>query len=227
MGSATVLALPFTGRWLVRNSPRRRVPSHGTEAVAARYSIDFVGLDEHHQSARVWDWRSVLATEPPERFLSHGRPVLAPIDGVVMAAHDGEDDHEAHRSVLARVPYALGRPSREARGVPAMIGNYAVIAYPDMSAHILLAHLRRGSLSLEVGDQVGAGQQIAECGNSGSTPRPHVHVQAMDGPDPEHAQGLPVAFADFWEWLHGVDPPFSVDTGLPGEYSVVEPLPRP
>lgn len=226
MGSATVLALPFTGRWSVRNSPRRRVPSHGTEALAARYAIDFVRVDEQNQCASARDWRSVLATEPPERFLAHGRPVLAPIDGMVMAVHDGEDDHKAHRSVLARVPYVLGRPSREARGVPAMLGNYAVIAYPDLSAHILLAHLRRESLSLEVGDQVGTGQQIAECGNSGSTPQPHVHLQAMDGPDPEHAQGLPVAFADFREWVHGVDPPYPVETGLPGEDSVVEPLPR-
>lgn len=227
MGSATVLALPFTGRWAVRNSPRRRVPSHGTEAFAYRYAIDFVRVDEQNHCASARDWRSVLATEPPERFLSHGRPVLAPIDGVVMAVHDGEDDHEAHRSFLARVPYALSRPSREARGVPAMVGNHAVIAYPDMTAHILLGHLRRSSLCVEVGDQVKTGQQIAECGNSGSTPQPHVHVQAMDGPDPAHAQGLPVTFADFREWLHGVEPSSPVEAGLPGEYSVVEPLPRP
>ncbi|WP_017609518.1 M23 family metallopeptidase [Nocardiopsis xinjiangensis] len=226
MSSATVLALPFTGRWSVRNSPTRRVPSHGTENLADRYAIDFIGVDEQHQSARAWDWRSVLATEPPERFLSHGRPVLAPLDGVVMAVHDGEDDHEAHRSLLTRVPYAWGRASREARGVSAMAGNYAVIAYPDMSAHILLAQLRRGSLRVEAGDQVGAGQQIAECGSSGNAQQPHVHLQAMDGPDPVHAQGLPVAFADFREWVHGVDPPYFVETGLPGEDSVVEPLPR-
>lgn len=225
MGSATVLALPFTGRWSVRNSPMRRVPSHGTEALASRYAIDFVGVDEQNHCARARDWRSVLATEPPERFLSHGRPVLAPLDGVVMAAHDGEEDHKAHRSVLARVPYAWNRASREARGVPAMAGNYVVVAYPDMSTHILLAQLRRGSLRVEVGDQVGAGQQLAECGNSGNAHQPHVHLQAMDGPDPVHAQGLPVAFADFREWIHGVDPPYSVETGLPGEYSVVEPFP--
>lgn len=227
MGSATVLALPFTGRWSVRNSPMRRVPSHGTEAFASRYAIDFVGVDEHNQSARARDWRSVLATEPPERFLSHGRPVLAPIDGVVMAVHDGEDDHQANRSVLARASYALGRPPWEARGAPAMVGNFVVIAYPDLSAHVLLAHLRRGSLGLKVGDQVGVGQQVAECGNSGSTLQPHVHVQAMDGPDPEHAQGLPMAFADFREWVHGLDPPHFVAAGLPGEDSVIEQLPWP
>ncbi|MGW9555605.1 hypothetical protein ACWGSK_13970 [Nocardiopsis sp. NPDC055551] len=77
---------------------------------------------------RARDWRSVLATEPPERFLPHGRPVLEPIDGMVMATHDGEYNHKAHRSVLARAPYVLGRPSREARGAPAMIDNFVVIA---------------------------------------------------------------------------------------------------
>lgn len=226
MDSATVLTLPFTGRWLVRNSPRRRVPSHRTEALASRYAIDFIGLDERNQSARARDWRSVLTTEPPERFVAHGRPVLAPIGGVVMAAHDGEEDHEAYRSVLARVPYAWNWSAREAQGLLAVAGNYVVVAYPDMTAHVLLAQLRQGSLLVEVGDQVDAGQQIAQCGNSGNAPQPHVHLQAMDGPDPVHAQGLPVVFADFREWFHGVDPPYAVETGLPYEESVVEPLPR-
>lgn len=36
------LVYPFTGRWLVQNSPANRVPSHGTEAYATAYAIDFV-----------------------------------------------------------------------------------------------------------------------------------------------------------------------------------------
>jgi murein DD-endopeptidase MepM/ murein hydrolase activator NlpD len=35
-----VLALPFRGTWLARNSPARRVPSHGTDLFATTYAMD-------------------------------------------------------------------------------------------------------------------------------------------------------------------------------------------
>ncbi|HEX8489180.1 MAG TPA: M23 family peptidase, partial [Propionibacteriaceae bacterium] len=79
-----VIALPFLGRWLVQNSPARRVPSHGVDLLGERYAIDFVGVDARGRTAPSNDWRTFLATEPPERFFSYGRPVLAPADGVVV-----------------------------------------------------------------------------------------------------------------------------------------------
>ena len=63
-----VLSLPFTGRWLTRNSPTRRVPSHGTHLLASTYAIDFVGVDDRHRTAGRRDWRTLLATEPVERY---------------------------------------------------------------------------------------------------------------------------------------------------------------
>jgi hypothetical protein len=35
----SVLALPFRGTWLVRNSPARRVLSHGTHHFATTYAM--------------------------------------------------------------------------------------------------------------------------------------------------------------------------------------------
>ncbi|MGO2541962.1 MAG: M23 family peptidase, partial [Specibacter sp.] len=102
------LLLPFNGKWLAQNSPLRRVPSHGTELLAQSHAIDFVGVDDAHRSAPLRDWRTMLATEPPERFFAFGRPILAPGDAVVVENHDGEEDHPARRSQLALVPYMLG-----------------------------------------------------------------------------------------------------------------------
>jgi hypothetical protein len=112
--------LPFMGRWLVQNSPARRIPSHGTDLLGLRYAIDFVGADEQGRSAPRRDWRTFLAAEPPERFFAFGRPILAPVDGVIVGTHDRELDHEARRSPLALVPYALGQASRLRRGVEAV-----------------------------------------------------------------------------------------------------------
>jgi len=218
-----VVALPFAGRWLAMNSPARRVPSHGVDLLGQRYAIDFVGVDERHRDAFVADWRTLVATEPPERFVAFGRPILAPADGVVVAAHDGEPDHEARRSQLALVPYMLGQAGRLRKGPAAIAGNHVVVELRG-GVFAALVHLRRGALRVAVGDAVVTGQQLGECGNSGNSTQPHVHVQLMDSADLAVARGVPVAFRGYREWVGGADHPAPVATGIPGERSVVEPL---
>ena len=229
-----VIALPFLGRWLVQNSPARRVPSHGVDLLGERYAIDFVGVDARGRTAPSNDWRTFLATEPPERFFSYGRPVLAPADGVVVAAHDGEDDHEARRSQVRLLPYALGQRGRLRRGVDAIAGNNLIIALPGGAAFLALVHLRAGSLRVGVGDAVTTGQPVAACGNSGNSTQPHLHVQVMDSPDLSVAQGVPMVFRSFREWTRNEwarrpggrgDPEGRVrELAVPQEAAVVEPV---
>ncbi len=220
-----VLALPFTHRWVVRNSPARRVPSHGVDLLGQRYAIDFVGVDERGRTAYRRDWRSWWSTEPPERFFAFGRPILAPTAGVVVAVHDGEPDHAARRSPLALVWYALGQASRLRQGVPALAGNYLTIALPDGDAYVALVHLRSGSIRVAVGDPVAVGQQVAECGNSGNSTQPHLHIQVMDSPDLAVAQGLPMAFRDFRERARRGRSFTDRGVGVPDEGAYVEPVP--
>lgn len=218
--------LPFAGLWLVQNSPARRVPSHGTDLLGERYAVDFVGVDARHRTAHARDWRSVLATEPVDRFFSFGRPVLAPVDGVVVRLHDGETDHEARRSQLALVPYALGQRERLRQGMAAVAGNHLVVELAQGGVFVALAHLRSGSLRVRVGDRVVVGEQVADCGNSGNSTQPHVHLQVMDGPDASVARGLPVAFRRFREWPRGAGQhPRVRQAAVPAEGAVVEPVP--
>jgi len=221
-----LLSLPFTGRWLVQNSPARRVPSHGTDLLGERYAIDFVAVDERGRSADRRDWRTVIATEPPERFLGFGRPILAPADGVVVAAHDGEADHEARRSQPALVPYVLGQRGRLQEGVHAIAGNYLILGLAHGGPFVGLVHLRRGSLRVGVGDAVRTGQHLAACGNSGNSTQPHLHAQVMDSADLSIARGVPMAFRAFREWRRPRGDAEARDYGMPGEGAVVEPLPR-
>jgi hypothetical protein len=224
-GAAVVLSLPFAGRWLARNSPARRVPSHGTDLLGERYAIDFVGVDEHRRTADRRDWRTLLATEPAERFVGYGRPILAPADGVVVGTHDGEVDHAGRRSQLTLVPYALGQGARLRQGVGAVAGNYLIIALPDSAAFVCLVHLRAGSIRVATGEKVTVGQPVAACGNSGNSTQPHVHVQVMDSPDLSVARGVPMAFRRFREWPSRAKQAQIRESGLPGEGAVVEPLP--
>ena len=220
---AVDVSLPFRGRWLTQNSPARRVPSHGLDVFGERYAIDFVAVDDRHRTAATRDWRTFLGTEPPDRFVAFGRPILAPVGGTVVHVHDGEPDHEARRSQLALVPYALGQAARLREGVAALAGNHVILALAGGSAFVALAHLRKGSFRVRPGQSVARGEQLAECGNSGNSTQPHVHLQAMDSADLSVARGLPMVFRRFREWPRRGQPTVR-ERGMPGEGAVVEPL---
>lgn len=187
------LAYPFTGRWLARNSPARRVPSHGTHLMGTTYAIDFVAVDERGRSGP-WSWRAAVATEPPEGFVGFGLPILAPCSGRVVVAHDGEPDHEARRSAPTLLGYALTQARRVRAGAAAIAGNHVVIAMREGGPFVLLAHLRQGSLQVAVGDEVAEGRAVGACGNSGNSTQPHVHLQVTDSLEWNVARGLPLAF---------------------------------
>lgn len=191
-----MLELPFRGRWLTQNSPAQRVPSHGTDLFGVTYAIDFVAVDGHGRSAP-WTWRSLVTTEPPHLFRGFGMPILAPESGVVVKVHDGEIDHEARRSQPTLLRYALTQAGRLRQGgIRAIAGNHVVMALSPSGPYVAVAHLRHGSVCVEPGDRVRTGDQIGECGNSGNSTEPHVHVQVTDSVDWAVARGLPLAFRD-------------------------------
>jgi hypothetical protein len=178
---------------MARNSPARHVPSHGTYLFGTSYAVDFIAVDERGRSA-ARGWRTAFATEAPELFRGFGAPILAPAAGMVVAAHDGEPDHEARRSQLALVPYALSQARRVRAGIAAIAGNHVVLALNPQGPFLLLAHLRRGTVRVSVGDVLDAGDEVGRCGNSGNSTQPHVHVQATDSLRWPTARGLPIAF---------------------------------
>jgi len=188
-----VLDLPFRGRWQARNSPARRVPSHGTHRFGVTYAIDFVAVADDGRSAPR-SWRSVLSVEPPEIFRGFGVPILAPAAGTVVLTHDGEVDHVARRSTPAQIPYAFGQVARVRAGAAAIAGNHVVLRLGQTGPYVLLAHLRAGSVQVALGDELDLGAPVGECGNSGNSTEPHVHLQATDSVAWETAVGLPIAF---------------------------------
>ncbi|WP_311259597.1 M23 family metallopeptidase [Microbacterium sp. WCS2018Hpa-9] len=185
-----VLILPFTGLWIVQNSPASRVPSHGTELFGSSHAIDFVPVDSNGRSAPR-SLGSMFGTEPADAFIGFGRPILAPVSGEVVRVHDGEDDHVARRSIGAQLGYALTQRSRVREGAPGIAGNHVVIRCDG--ALVLLAHLRAGSVRPRLGDRVSVGEVIGECGNSGNSTEPHLHVQVSDSVE-QNGRGIPLAF---------------------------------
>jgi len=218
-----VLALPFRGTWLARYSPARRVPSHGTHLFATTYAIDFIAVADRRTATRR-DWRTLLSTEPADRFIAFGLPILAPAAGRVVSVHDGEADHVARRSQLTLAHYALTQAGRARQGAIALAGNHVIVELADRRGYVVLAHLRAGSIRVAAGDPVGVGQELGACGNSGNSTQPHLHIQVMDTPDQATAKGLPLAFRNYRAWRRRGARPAVVEQGIPHESEVVEPL---
>ncbi len=191
MQPAIDLVYPFEGRWLTRNSPANRVPSHGTVVLATSYAIDFVPVDGRGRTAP-FRLGSLFGSEPAERFPGFGRGILAPVRGVVVKVHDTALDHESYRG-LPSVGYGLTQRRRAAAGWESLAGNHVMIEMGD-GAVVAVCHLQRGSVAVRVGQEVRVGEELGRCGNSGNSTEPHVHIQAMDCMDVRHASAVPVTF---------------------------------
>lgn len=141
MATSIDLGYPFTGKWLVQNSPANRVPSHGTTLLATSYAIDFVPANDAGRTAPI-TFGSLVRPEPPERFPGFGRNLLAPVEGIVVAAHDTEADHPAYRG-LPSVGYALTQHRRAQAGWVALAGNHVFVETGGVV--VALCHLQRGA----------------------------------------------------------------------------------
>jgi murein DD-endopeptidase MepM/ murein hydrolase activator NlpD len=156
--------------------------------------------------------------------VAFGRPILAPAPGRVVSVHDGEVDHEARRSQFTLLHYALTQAGRARLGANALAGNHVILELADGRGFVVLAHLLAGSIRVAAGDSVATGQELGECGNSGNSTQPHLHIQVMDTADQATATGLPMAFRDYRAWRRPGAAPTVVERGIPHESEIVEPL---
>jgi murein DD-endopeptidase MepM/ murein hydrolase activator NlpD len=121
------------------------------------YGIDIVRLN------RFGVHSSLPAPRDPARYTIFGKRVYAPCEGIVARSEDGLPD------------VAPPHPDREH-----MAGNYVLVEcgeYGDF--HVLLGHLRSGSVKVHPGDYVTTGTLLGEAGNSGNSNEPHLHIHAQ------------------------------------------------
>ena len=75
-------------------------------------------------------------------------------------------------------------------------GNHVVVDIGE-GRFAFYAHMQPGSVRVEVGDRVRAGQVLGLLGNTGNTDAPHLHFHIMDGPSPLQSNGLPFVHTRF------------------------------
>ena len=64
----------------------------------------------------------------------------------------------------------------------------------DRKSLVINAHLMQDGVLVEVGDEIAAGDVIAQAGNSGLTGHPHLHFGVYQDWPPEEGRDVPVNF---------------------------------
>lgn len=159
------------------DGPHRRAfqPINNAQYLAQRFAIDFNRLSDDDR----------LATGDPsanQSWPTYDQPVLAVADATVVRAVD---------DFLDQIPNAP-----EPVGLDEADGNFVILELAD-GVYAFYAHLKPGSVEVNEGDTVAAGQEIARTGNSGSSTGPHLHFQVMNRPSALVANGLPYVFDRF------------------------------
>ena len=181
--SVPIVDAPFRGGdWLAGDGPsnasdhrRTLVALNGKARIAQRFAIDWVKIGPN---GNTWhDDRNRV-----ENYWGFGEPVLAVADGDVVEAVDSIADNPS-----GHLPTAT---------IANIAGNHVILRIGP-SRFVMVAHLKRGSVRVKVGQRVKRGAIVGQLGNSGQTTGPHLHLQMMDAPSPLAAEGIPFVLDSF------------------------------
>lgn len=168
--------LPFNESWVAVNGCFSKEYSHSWGIPTQRYAYDFIMLDERNASYKD-DFKDV------GNYYCYGKEILSPADGIVIEINNKSKD-----SLILGQGKFIAKSNHIA-------GNYIVIKHSE-NEYSTLAHLKKDSIKVMVGDTVSKGQIIALCGNSGNSTEPHLHVQLHTGQSFYNSVGLPIHFED-------------------------------
>lgn len=76
-------------------------------------------------------------------------------------------------------------------------GNRVIIDHENGEFSIL-AHFKKGSIIVSIGDVVVKGQELGKAGNSGNSSEPHLHYHLQNSADPFDGDGLPAQFLNYY-----------------------------
>lgn len=165
----TIFLFPLEGEWTIYQGGRSVYDNYHAEFRDQRFAYDITLVDNGSMYA---DGGAKLSD-----FYAFGKPVRAAGAGTVIYAQDRYDDNP------------IGKP------LPASPkqGNSIIVDHGN-GEFSFYAHLRHGSLKVQSGNVVKIGQAIAEVGNSGNSPIPHLHFHLQNTPTWNNGDGLPVFF---------------------------------
>ncbi len=124
------------------------------------YALDIVGLNKLGMRSPSFAGGNNL-----DNYTIYGEPVYSPLNGIVTVAVDVYDD---------QIP-----PITDIKN---LAGNHVLIE--SKGVEVLLAHFRKGSIKVKVGDTVTINTLVGQVGNTGNTSEPHLHMHVEKGGEP-------------------------------------------
>ncbi len=157
---------PFQESWYVVQGGNSPLINHHHFAGSQKYALDLMIAEDGILPLK---YVRELA-----QYQSFDRDLFSPVDGTVVEVRNDLPD------------FSIGEFDRQN-----IAGNHLVIQTEE-NLYILLAHLKKESIVVAVGDSVKVGDEIGKCGNSGNTSQPHLHLQAMTQPNFMSSESKPV-----------------------------------
>lgn len=148
------LRAPFSGSWQVYQG----FEGMHTHKGQWRYAFDFFQVRQ--------DCSFVNAGASLQDFHCFGKPVVSPAFGTVVSCRSDLPDNR---------PGEVDTTNNW--------GNFILIRL-DCGVYVMLAHLQRGSVRVQVNHRVHPGMMLAATGNSGRSPQPHLHMHIQETPIP-------------------------------------------
>lgn len=163
--------LPFEGEWVTSaGGDSTKLNYHATTATY-RWGYDFTRAPDAK--------RFKNNGEQLSDYYCYGAPVLAPVAGKVVQLENKHKDNPPHQF-----------------NEDSVLGNHLVIKV-DEAEYLYVAQLKERSIPLKVGDPVQPGDKIGECGNSGRSLLPHVHIHLQNTAEFPLAESLPLVFSNY------------------------------
>ena len=148
----TPIYLPFYGKWSVNQGHKGKYTHKEDWQHAWDFVIEEDGIEYQGDGSMVTD------------FLCYGKPIIAPADGEIVEIIDLYDDNE------------IGETDTVHNWGNTIIIKHAAYLYSKMS------HIKKESFKVSKGQYIRKGEAIAQVGNSGRSPFPHLHFQIQATP---------------------------------------------
>ena len=152
--------------------------TQGQIFTSERYAFDSIELNDDFTNNGDGD------TSVNTSYFNYDSPLLAVADGTVVYKQDGlPENHGDAKDVILHSILEYG-------------GNFVVLDIGD-GHYAFYCHCIPGSITVDAGDIVHEGDEIARLGNSGNSTGPHLHFQITDGPDIFFSQGVPFVLKEY------------------------------
>lgn len=152
--NTTDMILPFKEEWYVY---------WGGTDIKQNYHVAYENQKYAYDIMMVKDGAS-LKGDPKknESYYVFGKDIIAPCDGKIVQVITGVHDN---------IPGELN---------PAQMTGNTVVLETAAKEYILFAHIKQGSVAVIEGQKVKQGDLLGQCGNSGNTTEPHLHLSLQN-----------------------------------------------